>query len=1373
MPNLNLTHSGNMNITSAEITSAGTLNVQYEPNNTGGINRLTPVTPESGREDYESGETLNVRFIPTFYGTVLSETFVVSGVDEAGVNRSDSSVLRQGFDTDLRNYRISLFSHYLTINSSSVTPSFLEVNVTLQGDPNTGRFDLSTNYAGSLWVGYVQTEPTPEPTVASALTIVVSDSIVGSGFASAIYEPSNATVNLRYESNSPAYATIDPVTGEITVLQTGDVRFTVYDDISGLFNSKVVHCYEDGDEPITGDTGSVINYLAINAPAYILDSGTITAQYSPTYADVDLHYTSNLPAVASIDETTGEVTVYQTGNVTFCVSDTRSGLSDCISVNVGISGTGSTIYATSITINVPSTVTDTDFATATVMPAGAEVSLFYTYEDTDIIGANTASIDRYTGQINVRRTGTAIFCVQDLYSGLKDCKQVNVVKTPDPTVYISSLTLNVDDEVVGTGLAYVEFEPANATTNIVYSSSDTSIATIDNSGNITVLQDGNVTICATDTLTNISNCKTISVVALDSDCKVVILDWDYVTDGTKLKTYIECQQGGGEVGIYNCAYRSSDASIAEPIVFESAENDIVSVHQDGFVTFCADESTTETTDCFRTYAVKNGPAPSGNLVVGYNISEKNRTYTIASIGDSENNTDVSEAYLNGSLIPKEDWSVYRFQNTGVTEINYTLTRDILTSSNFNYNIYIQSVVVPEGVRGIIDGVFASCYSLKNVTLPSSCTIIGDNAFMFTSLRNIDLSKVEYIGKSAFAGRTSNSVGYTGNSLTSIYLSSCKKIGDSAFNQCTRLSSVLFNNNNVLTDIGNNAFQETNIRSITLPDSVVNIGDYVFHSSQNLTAVTIGNYIRTIGKNIFSNCPIERLEIKSTVPPTIGQNAFAGSYPIYVPCESVDAYKQAYPQYSSRIQCKGITRLVLIVNDSITNSGTASFYYEPSDAEGYDISFSSSNTDVATINPVNGYIVVNKTGNTTICVSDLVSGLESCKTISAIKTINSLELIVPDTINYYGKAYAQYTPEEGVSVNIVYSSSDENIATINSQTGDITAVDDGVVTITARDMVTGLSDSKTVNINAIGKQYVYADYNITTTGSTFLYSDLLGDANIVKTYCKNSGGRLEEITPIRDSYGYVNYSFQETGLKTLVFELADNSTSIGANFSYSDKIAPIVRLDLPSGITSIPNVERTPIATFTSIDVDTLPEATFARCSKLSSLDFNGKLKSIFADAFSGCTSLSTISLDGVTTLGNYAFRKSGLTSVTIPASVTSLGNNIFSGSTSLATAVVETSKVSQGMFASCNKLRTVTLSENVASIENGAFSSTGLKNLICNRTTAPSVAWGTAGGYTGYIGFIGVGSAGILTAPSGGSGYDAWMVSRTHYSLGYYGWTRA
>ena len=167
---------------------------------------------------------------------------------------------------------------------------------------------------------------------------------------------------------------------------------------------------------------------------------------------------------------------------------------------------------TAITIIVADSITDTGRARASFTPSTASTLLYFSSSDSSI-----ATIDSDTGQITVLQDGVVTFCVEDLYTGLEDCKEVDVYKsvTPVPTgdTGITSITIIVADTITDTGVATCVFEPASADTEIVYSSSDESIALIDpETGEIEVLETGFVTFCVEDLLSGLENCKTVSVI---------------------------------------------------------------------------------------------------------------------------------------------------------------------------------------------------------------------------------------------------------------------------------------------------------------------------------------------------------------------------------------------------------------------------------------------------------------------------------------------------------------------------------------------------------------------------------------------------------------------------------------------------------------------------------------------------------------------------------------------------------------------------------------------------------------------------------------------------------------------------------------------
>ena len=208
----------------------------------------------------------------------------------------------------------------------------------------------------------------------------------------------------------------------------------------------------------------------------------------------------------------------------------------------------------------------------------------------------------------------------------------------------------------------------------------------------------------------------------------------------------------------------------------------------------------------------------------------------------------------------------------VTSISNNVLRETWAKSNS-----LTSVTIGDGVTSIGSSAFEYCKALESVTIGNSVTNISNYAFAFCSgLTSIDIpSGVTNIGKSAFEGCSSLTSVNIPNGVTSI--------SERAFRGCSGLTSVTIGNS--VTSIGQGAFTSCRgLTSVTIPSSVTSISNWAFSSCKALTSVTVN----------------------ATTPPTLGAYAFDGTTnisQIYVPSESVDAYKAAsgWSTYASRIQ----------------------------------------------------------------------------------------------------------------------------------------------------------------------------------------------------------------------------------------------------------------------------------------------------------------------------------------------------------------------------------------------------------------------------------------------------------------------------------------
>ncbi len=275
---------------------------------------------------------------------------------------------------------------------------------------------------------------------------------------------------------------------------------------------------------------------------------------------------------------------------------------------------------------------------------------------------------------------------------------------------------------------------------------------------------------------------------------------------------------------------------------------------------------------------------------------------------------------------------------------------------------LTSITIPEGVTSIGNYAFYYCSGLTSISIPNSVTSIGNYAFCFCSgLTSIDIpSSVTSIGEYAFRscyGLTSIDIP---NSVTSI--------GNCAFCDCSGLTSVSIGNS--VTSIGEYAFRGCrSLTSIDIPNSVTSIGNNAFSWCSGLTSVTIGNSVTSIGNCAFEwSGNLTSVTVENPTPITISSSVFfyRTSATLYVPYGSKAAYEAAdnWKEFKEIIEVDNRPEQTLSLTEIPTKTyGDAVYTLPEKTAEGLTITWTSSETNVATINA--HILTVTGAGNVTV------------------------------------------------------------------------------------------------------------------------------------------------------------------------------------------------------------------------------------------------------------------------------------------------------------------------------------------------------------------------------------------------------------------------
>ena len=204
---------------------------------------------------------------------------------------------------------------------------------------------------------------------------------------------------------------------------------------------------------------------------------------------------------------------------------------------------------------------------------------------------------------------------------------------------------------------------------------------------------------------------------------------------------------------------------------------------------------------------------------------------------------------------------------------YSTQDDILGPHSFANLDKLMTVKLPKSVK-YIDQAFNNCSQLRSVEMPENLICVGDTldnewsmgggAFNnCTNLENIKFNNCEKIGGYAF---------YQCNSLQEItFPKDLKRIGNSAFRYCSQLKDIILPSE--VETINYHAFEDCgNLASIQFPPSLKSIESYAFSGCSKLSSINLPG-LTSISGGTFSGCSnLKEVKLPSTLE-RIGNNAF--------------------------------------------------------------------------------------------------------------------------------------------------------------------------------------------------------------------------------------------------------------------------------------------------------------------------------------------------------------------------------------------------------------------------------------------------------------------------------------------------------------------
>lgn len=877
---------------------------------------------------------------------------------------------------------------------------------------------------------------------------------------------------VEWISENTKVASVDS-NGKITALYPGEAKIkAVTLDGTELTSACVVSV----TQPVTGVSLPASKTVGVNS------STTLTATLEPSYAsNKNVTWSTSDSSIATVDSN-GKVTAKsKVGSCKITVTTADGGYKASCTVNVAILTTGITLSRSSATIKAGNTLA----LTATVSPTTA-TDKTVKWSSSNTAAATVSSSGVVTGVAGGTATITATAS-----GGQKATCVVSVTQSADAvTLNTSSVTLYVTQQYT----LKASLIPSTATdSNFAWSSSNKAVAVVSNSGVITAVGKGSATI-------------TVTVGSVRTTCAVTVVDKINVT-GVSVNGGISIAKG--ESYALSATVSPSNASV-KTVSWSSSNTSIATVSSSGVVTAVGTGRaviTAKTND--------GGYTASCNVTVtqavtGVRLNVSNTTVAVGGTTTLISNVFPTDATVKTVKWNSSDTNILTVKGgviTGVksgSAIVTVTTDDGGFTASCTVNVYIAvtgvklsstALSIPKGeTRALSATVLPTNATDRTVTWSSSNTNVADvSATGQITAKNPGSAAITVTTKSGYYKATCNiTVVQLATKVTLDYAAVTLSAGK------TKTLTATLKPTNATNKTVKWTSSNTNVAKVNSKGKVTAVGagtatikatsgDNAVYSSckitvlQQVTSIKLSSssaYLH-IGKSMVITAAIKPANATNKkITWTSSDDSVAtvdsdgvvkglkkGTVTITASAENGKITANCKVTVSKAVTGISLNKSAVTVAVGKTTSLTPTI--KPSNAANKNVTWSSNNRDVATVNS-KGVITAKSNGYAEITAKTKDGGYKAVCRVTVVTPVKSIKLNAKNKTLDVGENVTlkvTFSPKNASNTSLKWSSSNKKVVKVNSK-GKITGLKTGTAVITVKSVDGGYK--ATCNVTVIRK-----------------------------------------------------------------------------------------------------------------------------------------------------------------------------------------------------------------------------------------------------------------------------------------------------------------